>query len=283
MEREKYMYEIVEREVLAENSDFYKINAPEIAKKAKAGQFVIIRINETGERIPLTIADFNAKKGTITLVALRVGKTTRLLSTLKVGDKILDVVGPLGNPSEIDNFGRVICVGGGLGIATIVSIAKALKDAGNYVIGIIGARTKDLLIYEDELRKICNELHISTDDGSYGYHGFVTDVLKKLLNEDNPINIIWAIGPAIMMKFVCKTTEPYKVKTIVSLNPIMVDGTGMCGACRVEVDGKTKFTCVHGPEFDGHKVNWDLLLSRQQMYLNSEKLSLDEFEKKIGG
>jgi len=277
------MYEIVEREVLAENSDFYKINAPEIAKKAKAGQFVIIRINETGERIPLTIADFNAKKGTITLVALRVGKTTRLLSTLKVGDKILDVVGPLGNPSEIDNFGRVICVGGGLGIATIVSIAKALKDAGNYVIGIIGARTKDLLIYEDELRKICNELHISTDDGSYGYHGFVTDVLKKLLNEDNPINIIWAIGPAIMMKFVCKTTEPYKVKTIVSLNPIMVDGTGMCGACRVEVDGKTKFTCVHGPEFDGHKVNWDLLLSRQQMYLNSEKLSLDEFEKKIGG
>jgi len=277
------MYEIIKREVLAEDSDFYEIKAPEIARKAKAGQFVIIRIEEKGERIPLTLAGFDADKGTITLVALRVGKTTHLLSTLKVGDKILDIVGPLGNPSEIDNFGRVICVGGGLGIATIISIAKALKDAGNYVIGIIGARTKDLLIYEDELRKICNELHISTDDGSYGHHGFVTDVLKKLLDEDNPVDVIWAIGPAIMMKFVCKTTEPYKVKTIVSLNPIMVDGTGMCGACRVEINGKTRFTCVHGPEFDGHKVNWDLLLSRQQMYLENEKLSLDEFKKKIGG
>ncbi|GAG70646.1 unnamed protein product, partial [marine sediment metagenome] len=229
------------------------------------------------------LADFDAKKGTITLVALRVGKTTHLLSTLKAEDEILDVVGPLGNPTEIDNYGRVICVGGGLGIATIITICKKLKDAGNYVIGIIGARTKNLIIFEDKLRGICNELHISTDDGSYGHHGFVTDILKKLLDEDNPINAIWAIGPAIMMKFVCKTTESYKIKTIVSLNPIMVDGTGMCGACRVEVDNKTKFTCVHGPEFDGHKVNWDLLLSRQQMYLNSEKLSLDEFKKKIGG
>jgi len=276
------MYEIVRKEVLAEDSDLFEIHAPEIAKKAKAGQFVIIRINETGERIPLTIADFDAKKGTITLVALRVGKTTHLLSTLKAEDEILDVVGPLGNPTEIDNYGRVICVGGGLGIATIITICKALKDAGNYVIGIIGARTKNLIIFEDKLRGICNELHISTDDGSYGHHGFVTDILKKLLDEDNPIDAIWAIGPAIMMKFVCKTTESHKIKTIVSLNPIMVDGTGMCGACRVEVDDKTKFTCVHGPEFDGHKVNWDLLLSRQQMYLNSEKLSLDEFKKKIG-
>ncbi len=277
------MYEIVRREVLAEDSDLFEIYAPEIAKKAKAGQFVIIRINETGERIPLTLADFDAKKGTITLVALRVGKTTHLLGTLKAGDEILDVVGPLGNPTEIDNYGRVICVGGGLGIATIITICKALKDAGNYVIGIIGARTKDLLIYEDKLRGICNELHISTDDGSYGHHGFVTDVLKKLLDEGDTIDIIWAIGPAIMMKFVCKTTESYKIKTIVSLNPIMVDGTGMCGACRVEVDGKTKFTCVHGPEFDGHKVNWDLLLSRQQMYLNSEKLSFNKFKEKIRG
>lgn len=277
------MYKIVRREVLAEDSDLFEIHAPEIAKKAKAGQFVIIRINETGERIPLTIADFDAKKGTITLVALRVGKTTHLLSTLKAEDEILDVVGPLGNPTEIDNYGRVICVGGGLGIATIITICKTLKDAGNYVIGIIGARTKNLIIFEDKLRGICNELHISTDDGSYGHHGFVTDILKKLLDEDNHIDAIWAIGPAIMMKFVCKTTESYKIKTIVSLNPIMVDGTGMCGACRVEVDDKTKFTCVHGPEFDGHKVNWDLLLSRQQMYLNSEKLSLDEFKKKIGG
>lgn len=277
------MYKIVRREVLAEDSDLFEIHAPEIAKKAKAGQFVIIRINETGERIPLTLADFDAKKGTITLVALRVGKTTHLLSTLKAEDEILDVVGPLGNPTEIDNYGRVICVGGGLGIATIITICKTLKDAGNYVIGIIGARTKNLIIFEDKLRGICNELHISTDDGSYGHHGFVTDILKKLLDEDNPIDAIWAIGPAIMMKFVCKTTESNKIKTIVSLNPIMVDGTGMCGACRVEVDDKTKFTCVHGPEFDGHKVNWDLLLSRQQMYLNSEKLSLDEFKKKIGG
>jgi len=277
------MYEIVRREVLAEDSDLFEIYAPEIAKKAKAGQFVIIRINETGERIPLTLADFDAKKGTITLVALRVGKTTHLLGTLKAGDEILDVVGPLGNPTEIDNYGRVICVGGGLGIATIITICKALKDAGNYVIGIIGARTKDLLIYEDKLRGICNELYISTDDGSYGHHGFVTDVLKKLLDEGDLIDIIWAIGPAIMMKFVCKTTESYKIKTIVSLNPIMVDGTGMCGACRVEVDGKTKFTCVHGPEFDGHKVNWDLLLSRQQMYLNSEKLSFNKFKEKIRG
>lgn len=276
------MYKIVRREILAEDSDLFEIYAPEIAKKAKAGQFVIIKINETGERIPLTLADFDAKKGTITLVALRVGKTTHLLSTLKAEDEILDVVGPLGNPTEIDNYGRVICVGGGLGIATIITICKALKDAGNYVTGIIGARTKNLIIFEDKLRGICNELYVSTDDGSYGHHGFVTDILKKLLDEDNPIDEIWAIGPAIMMKFVCKTTESYKIKTIVSLNPIMVDGTGMCGACRVEVDDKTKFTCVHGPEFDGHKVNWDLLLSRQQMYLNSEKLSLDEFKKKIG-
>lgn len=276
------MYKIVRREILAEDSDLFEIYAPEIAKKAKAGQFVIIKINETGERIPLTLADFDAKKGTITLVALRVGKTTHLLSTLKAEDEILDVVGPLGNPTEIDNYGRVICVGGGLGIATIITICKALKDAGNYVTGIIGARTKNLIIFEDKLRGICNELYVSTDDGSYGHHGFVTDILKKLLDEDNPIDAIWAIGPAIMMKFVCKTTESYKIKTIVSLNPIMVDGTGMCGACRVEVDDKTKFTCVHGPEFDGHKVNWDLLLSRQQMYLNSEKLSLDEFKKKIG-
>lgn len=276
------MYKIVRREVLAEDSDLFEIYVPEIAKKAKAGQFVIIKINETGERIPLTLADFDAKKGTITLVALRVGKTTHLLSILKAEDEILDVVGPLGNPTEIDNYGRVICVGGGLGIATIITICKALKDAGNYVTGIIGARTKNLIIFEDKLRGICNELYVSTDDGSYGHHGFVTDILKKLLDEDNPIDAIWAIGPAIMMKFVCKTTESYKIKTIVSLNPIMVDGTGMCGACRVEVDDKTKFTCVHGPEFDGHKVNWDLLLSRQQMYLNSEKLSLDEFKKKIG-
>ncbi|GAH04221.1 unnamed protein product, partial [marine sediment metagenome] len=208
------MYKIVRREVLAEDSDLFEIHAPEIAKKAKAGQFVIIRINETGERIPLTLADFDAKKGTITLVALRVGKTTHLLGTLKAGDEILDVVGPLGNPTEIDNYGRVICVGGGLGIATIITICKALKAAGNYVIGIIGARTKDLLIYEDKLRGICNELYISTDDGSYGHHGFVTDVLKKLLDEGDLIDIIWAIGPAIMMKFVCKTTESYKIKTI---------------------------------------------------------------------
>ncbi len=281
MEGEDYMYEVVKREVLAEDSDLYEIRAPEIAKKAKAGQFVIVRINETGERIPLTLADFDSDKGTITLVALRVGKTTHLLSTLKAGDKLLDVVGPLGNSSEVKNFGRVICIGGGLGIATIVPIAKALRDAGNYMIGIIGARTKNLLIYEDELRKICNELHISTDDGSYGHHGFVTDVLKMLLENGNPIDAIWAIGPAIMMKFVCKTTEPYKIKTIVSLNPIMVDGTGMCGACRVEVEGKTRFTCVHGPEFDGHKVDWDLLLSRQQMYLNNEKLSFNKFKEKM--
>lgn len=277
------MYEIVRREVLAEDSDLFEIYAPEIAKKAKAGQFVIIRINETGERIPLTLADFDAKKGTIALVALRVGKTTHLLSTLKAGDEILDVVGPLGNPTEIDNYGRVICVGGGLGIATIIAICKALKDAGNYVIGIIGARTKNLIIFEDKLRGICNELHISTDDGSYGHRGFVTDVLKKLLDDGDSIDVIWAIGPAIMMKFACKTTESYKIKTIVSLNPIMVDGTGMCGACRVEVDGETRFTCVHGPEFDGHKVDWDLLLSRQQMYLNSEKLSFNKFKEKIRG
>ncbi|MBA7671472.1 Dihydroorotate dehydrogenase B (NAD(+)), electron transfer subunit [subsurface metagenome] len=200
MEGEDYMYEVVKREVLAEDSDLYEIRAPEIAKKAKAGQFVIVRINETGERIPLTLADFDSDKGTITLVALRVGKTTHLLSTLKAGDKLLDVVGPLGNSSEVKNFGRVICIGGGLGIATIVPIAKALRDAGNYMIGIIGARTKNLLIYEDELRKICNELHMSTDDGSYGHHGFVTDVLKMLLENGNPIDAIWAIGPAIMMK-----------------------------------------------------------------------------------
>ncbi len=282
------MYRIIKKEKLVENIDRFYLKAPLIAEKAKAGQFVVIRINEEGERIPLTIADYDRKKGVVSIVSMRVGKTTALLSSLNQGDTILDVVGPLGNASEIKNFGRVICVGGGVGVAPILPIARELKKAGNYLISIIGARSKDLLILEEEMRDTSDELYICSDDGSIGYHGFVSGFLKDYLEKnsagktDRKTNIarVIAIGPALMMNAVSEVTRPFSIKTIVSLNSIMVDATGMCGACRVEVGGKTKFVCVDGPEFDAHLVNFDLLLSRQKIYCDHEGVCMDLYQHK---
>ena len=269
------MYRILTKEQLSPVIDYMKIEAPAIAKKAKAGQFVVIRVDEKGERIPLTLADWDAKEGTITLVAMQVGTSTYKLNSLIINDYILNLVGPLGLPSEIENFGTVVCVAGGVGVAPIYPIAKALKQAGNKVISIMGARNKDLLFWEERLRSVSNELIVTTDDGSYARKGLVTEPLKEVLEKDKQIKRVIAIGPAIMMKFCSLTTKPFGVSTVVSLNSIMVDGTGMCGCCRVSVDAATKFVCVDGPEFDGHTVDWDLLLKRQLSYCDEEKRSLD--------
>ncbi len=271
------MYEILKKEVLSEFVVAFEISAPEIARKAKAGNFFVLRIDEQGERIPLTIADFDRQKGTITTVFQKVGKTTTHLGSLQEGDFLIDVVGPLGRHSHIGNFGKVICVGGGVGIAPTYPIARSLKEAGNTVISIIGARSKDLIFWEEKMRRVSDELIVTTDDGSYGRKAVVTVPLDELIIMDGDIRLVYAIGPAIMMKFVCITTEKHKVKTIVSLNSIMVDGTGMCGSCRVEVGGETKFACVDGPEFDGHSVDFDLLMSRQRMYMAEEKEAMDRF------
>ena len=265
------MYRILEKQVLSDVVKLMVVEAPEVARKAQAGQFVIIRINEYGERIPLTVADLDRDAGTITLIFQEVGKSTMKLGTLGVGDAIADFVGPLGNPSEIENYGTVVCVGGGVGIAPIYPIARALKEAGNTVLGIIGARSQDLLFWEDKMRAVCDELIVCTDDGSYGRMALITAPLKEILESRQDVSRVWAIGPAIALKFCAKTTEPFGVLTIVSLNSIMVDGTGMCGACRVEVGGQTRFVCVDGPEFDGHQVDWDLLLARQRIYLAEEQ------------
>jgi ferredoxin--NADP+ reductase len=253
------------------------IEAPALAKKAKAGQFVIIRVDEVGERIPLTLADWDAKEGTITLVAMEVGTSTRKLGLLKAGDVLTNLVGPLGLPSDIEKFGTVVCVGGGVGIAPIHPIARSLRQAGNKVISIIGARNKDLLFWEDKMKKVSDELIVTTDDGSYAAKGLVTEPLKAKL-EGGKIDRVIAIGPAVMMKFCSLTTKPFNVPTIVSLNSIMVDGTGMCGCCRISVGGKTKFACVDGPDFDGHQVDWNIAFDRQKVYLKEEKESLDRWE-----
>ena len=272
------MCEILVREDLAPVTKLFEIAAPEIARKTKAGQFVIIRTCETGERIPLTIADFDRAQGTITLIFQEVGKSTRQLGTLQAGDKLCSVTGPLGLASEIESHGAVMCVGGGVGIAPIYPIARALKEAGNEVISVIGARNKDLLFWEDRMRAVSDELIVCTDDGSYGREALVTVPIKEILEARKDIEMIWAIGPAIMMKFVSLATRPFGVKTVVSLNSVMVDGTGMCGACRVEVAGSTRFVCVDGPEFDGHEVDWDLLLERQRQYIPEEKEALEHYE-----
>ncbi len=277
------MFEIVKREELAPGSVVLnEIKAPLIAKKAKPGQFVILRANEKGERIPLTMADTDPEKGTITIIYQIVGKTTALFKTLKEGDRYLDIIGPLGKPTEIEKYdGDVVCVGGGTGVAVLHPITRGLKEKGNHVIAIIGARTKDLLILEDKMKAASHELHVCTDDGSYGHHGFVTDVLKEILDKGN-VKLVVGIGPVPMMKFVCKMTKEYNVKTLVSLNPIMVDGTGMCGCCRVTVGGKTRFACVDGPEFDGHEVDFDELMKRLRSYLPQEKESYEKFKAEIG-
>ena len=274
--------QIIRKEELAPNIKLFEIDQPLIARKVQPGQFVVVRHNEKGERIPLTVADYDRDRGTITIIFQEVGKSTYEMGELNVGDTLLDVVGPLGQPSEIANYGTVVCIGGGVGIAPVYPITRALKAAGNHTIAIIGARTKELLFWEERFREISHELYITTDDGSYGRKGFVSDELQRLIDDGYKIDRVWAIGPAIMMKVVCDVTRPHKIKTIVSLNPIMVDGTGMCGACRVEVGGETKFTCVDGPEFDGHLVDFDLLMKRQSIYKEQEKLALDLYLKHKG-
>jgi NAD(P)H-flavin reductase len=275
------VYEILLRDDLAPQIHLFKLNAPNVAKKAQAGQFVIIRINEQGERIPLTIADWNRDEGSVSVVFMEVGTTTHRLALLKAGDSIANFIGPLGLPTHIEKFGTVVCVAGGFAVATIFPIARAMREAGNRVISIMGARNKDLIFWEKELSSTSDQLIVTTDDGSYGRKGLVTEPLKELL-EAGGVDRVIAIGPSIMMKFAAKTTEPFGVKTIVSLNPIMVDGTGMCGCCRVSVDGQTRFTCVDGPDFDGHQVDWDLLLARQKIYLDEEKSSFAEWQHQHG-
>ena len=272
------MYEILEKEILSETVKLMKIKAPLVAKKAKAGQFIILRIDEEGERIPLTIADYDRKKGIITIIFMEVGKTTKQLGMMNVGDKLLNFAGPLGVASEIEKFGTVVCIGGGVGIAPLYPIIRALKQAGNEVISILGARNEKLLMLEDQIKEFSDELHIATDDGSKGTKGFVTTVLQKLIDDDKKIDIVWAIGPVIMMKVVADLTKKYDLKTIVSLNPIMVDGTGMCGGCRVTVGGKIKFACVDGPEFDGHKVDFDNLMLRNRRFVREEEKSCKMLE-----
>lgn len=271
------MFKIVRREEMSEGTVVLnEIEAPLIARKAKPGQFVIMKANETGERIPLTMADSDPEKGTITVIYMVVGKSTALFKTLQVDDAYQDVIGPLGNPTHLEKVGTIVCVGGGTGIAVLHPITRALKEVGNHVISIIGARSKDILILEDQMRAVSHELHVCTDDGSYGHHGFVTDVMKDIL-DNKKVDLVVAIGPVPMMKFVSKITKDYNVKTMVSLNPIMVDGTGMCGGCRVSIGGKTKFACVDGPEFDGHQVDYDELMQRLQAYHEQEKQCYDEF------
>jgi ferredoxin--NADP+ reductase len=265
------------RQDLVPNIHLFKLDAPAIAKKAKPGQFVMVRIDEKGERIPLTIADWDRKEGSVTIVFMEVGATTHRLATLKAGDSIANFVGPLGVPTHIEKFGTVICVAGGFAVAVIMPIARALKEHGNKVTSIMGFRSKNLVFWEDELRRVSDQLIMTTDDGTYGRKGLVTEPLKELLSSGQKIDRVIAIGPSIMMKFSAKTTEPFGVKTIVSLNPIMVDGTGMCGCCRVSVSGVTKFACVDGPDFDGHQVDWDLLFARQKVYLEEEKRSFEEW------
>jgi len=272
------LYKVLEKTYLQEIVVRMVIEAPEIARKRKAGQFVVLMIDDKGERIPLTIVDSDSQKGTITIIYQIVGKTTAQLAKLNKGDFIMHVLGPLGHPTEIENFGTVVVVGGGVGIGVAYPIAAALKKAGNKVISIIGARTKDILILEDDMRKVSDQLLVATDDGSYGFHGFVSTVLQNLIDsKEEKIAIIYAIGPVPMMRVLANLTKPYGIKTIVSLNPIMVDATGMCGACRVAVGGKTKFGCVDGPEFDGHEVDFNLLMTRLRMYCNQEKQAMDNY------
>lgn len=267
------MYTIVRREVMAHGTIILnEIQAPQIAKKAKPGQFVMLIANEHGERIPLTMADVDKEKGTITIIYMIIGKSTRLFSTLQVGDGYRDIVGPLGQPTHIEKVGTVVCVGGGTGTAVLHPIARGMKEAGNNVISIVGARNKDYLIMRQEMAKISDEFHICTDDGSEGRHGFVTDELREVLTH-NQVDLVVAIGPVPMMKFVSLLTKEFNAPTLVSLNPIMIDGTGMCGGCRVTIGGKTKFACVDGPEFDGHQVDFDGLMRRLQAYRIEEEHS----------
>ncbi len=275
------MYEIVSKQSLGPAVVRMGILAPEVAKRHKAGNFIMLRINEEGERIPLTVADKDVAAGTVTLVFQAVGKTSAMLAKMEVGDKLLDFVGPLGKPTHIDKLdGVVVCVGGGIGVAPVHPIAQAHKEIGNRVVSIIGARAKELLIMEDDMKKASDELLIATDDGSYGHQGFVSEVLEEVIEREGKQNIsrVVAVGPVPMMRACCNSTAKYDVPTEVSLNPIMVDATGMCGACRVTVGGETKFACVDGPEFDGHKVDFEELTQRLRMYVEDERAAMADYQ-----
>jgi ferredoxin--NADP+ reductase len=277
------MFKIVRKEVLNPYVKLLEVEAPYIAKKAEPGQFIILRVNDEGERIPLTIADYNRAKGTITIIFQEVGNTTKLLGTLNVGESILDFAGPLGTASHLDGVLKAAVIGGGLGTAIAYPQAKKLHSMGTEVDSIIGFRNKDIIILENEMKAVSNRLFITTDDGSNGNKGFVTDVLKKLIDEGNKYDLVIAIGPLIMMKVVSNLTRSYGIKTVVSMNPVMIDGTGMCGGCRVTVGGKVKFACVDGPDFDGHEVDFDEAMRRQLMYKLEEKASTEAHVCRLGG
>jgi ferredoxin--NADP+ reductase len=278
------MFEIKKREILTPQTKLFLVDAPMIASKVKPGQFVVLRINEEGERIPLTVADFDREAGTLTLIFQEVGKTTIHMGTLKEGDSLLDLVGPLGKATHIEKFGTVACIGGGIGIAPVYPVARALKNAGNRVISVIGARCKDLLILENEMTEVSDEIYVTTDDGSYGKQAFVTQEMERLINEGYKFDFALGVGPVPMMKAFAMVTMKYGIMAKVSLNPIMVDGTGMCGVCRVSVGGKTRFACVDGPEFDAGEVDFDVLSARQHTYCDEEKESLERYEReKCGG
>ncbi len=272
------MFLIHEAHFLAPDVKLFRIEAPRIARRRLAGQFVIVRVHDHGERIPLTIADSDTARGTITIIVQGVGKTTKMLNALEAGDSIPDLVGPLGEPSDIKRFGTVAVIGGGVGTAIAYPTAVAMKQAGNDVISIVGARTRELLILEDELRATSDEVFFMTDDGTYGEQGFVTQKLQELIDAERQIDHVLAIGPIPMMKAVADVTLPSGIKTIVSLNPIMVDGTGMCGGCRVTVGGVSKFACVDGPEFDAHQVDFEILAQRNKLYRGQERAALEAYE-----
>lgn len=268
-------YRVVFKQELAKRTICcMEIEAPLIARKAKAGQFVILRVRDGGERVPMTITKKNPEQGTITIYFQVVGKSTALMRSLRVGDCFADVVGPLGEPDKIEKVGKIVMVGGGTGTAVLYHITQAYREFDNYIIGIVGARDRELIILEKEMRALCDEFTVTTDDGSYGDRGLVTDALLKYIKNSLDIRLVWGIGPLAMMKAVANITRPYQIKTMVSLNPVMVDGTGMCGCCRVTVGGATRFCCVHGPSFDGHKVDFDELLKRKGMFLSQERDSL---------
>jgi ferredoxin--NADP+ reductase len=277
------MHRIIEAQSLAPEVCLLRIEARDIARKRKAGQFVILRLHDHGERIPLTIADADLAEGSVTLIVQGVGKTTRELNRLVAGDHILDLVGPLGQPSHIERFGRAVVIGGGVGTAIAYPTAKALREAGNHVISIIGARSQNLVLLEAEMRQISHETYVMTDDGSYAERGLVTDKLKQLIAGPAKLDFVLAIGPVPMMRAVAETTRPHGIKTVVSLNPIMVDGTGMCGGCRVVVDGRAQFACVDGPEFDAHQIDFAILSARNAMYREAERQALERFEAGTAG
>ena len=275
------VFKIVHAVFIAPGIKRFVLEAPRIARRHKPGQFVILRLYEKGERVPLTIERSDPERGTINIVVQSAGKTTHLLNSFETGDHILDVVGPLGKPSEIENFGTVVVMGGGVGTAMAYPTAAALKKAGNRVISIVGARNRELVILEREMAEVSDTLMLTTDDGSYADKGFVTDKLRQLINNGTRIDLVLAVGPIPMMKAVADVTRKQRIRTIVSLNPIMIDGTGMCGGCRVLIDSKSEFACVDGPEFDAHRVNFEVLVQRNAMYRAAERKSMAEFEREI--